>query len=174
MELAALNDDRLQSSPVTCITFAAPRVGNLAFAKAFQYLERNRKVRCLRVANDKDIFPTIPKTGTKNMCGITLFGDFLYRHVGILLTLKKDGTYTITYPQHYRHPLQLLLRDWTGRANSRKESMLRLICQENLAQSHSCQEYWTRLNWCSEELKEMDLHEQYKKVAGRYFHNFDT
>jgi surfactin synthase thioesterase subunit len=39
LELGAIQDSRILD-PITCITFAAPRVGNFAFAHAFQSLER--------------------------------------------------------------------------------------------------------------------------------------
>ena len=85
-ELGARGDPRIHE-PITCVSFASPRVGNLSFAIAFQSLERTRKIRCLRVANEKDIFPEIPRTGTRNPCGIVCFGDLMYRHVGVSLTL---------------------------------------------------------------------------------------
>lgn len=172
MELAAIDDDRI-NDPITCITFASPKVGNRAFANVFQYLERNHRVRCLRVANQFDIFPTIPKKGVRNCCGFTCGGDLIYRHVGVALLLKRDGDYMIRhYPRHYRHGVRLFFRDVGRGAAKRGETVGQWVGRENLAENHSCMEYWSRIHHCCDDLKNMDLHEQYKNVAGRHFESF--
>jgi hypothetical protein len=168
MELVNLDDARIKD-PITCITFASPQVGNRAFANVFQYLERNHRLRCLRVANDKDIFPTIPNIGTRNCCGITCAGDREYRHVGVALILKRDGDHTIRYPRHCRHGLRLFFRDFGQNANKQRKKVGRWICRENLVENHTCMEYWSRINRCSNKLKDMDPYGQYKEVAGPHF-----
>lgn len=167
-DLAARGDHRIHG-PITCISFASPRVGNLAFAIAFQSLERTRKIRCLRVANEKDIFPEIPRTGTKNPCGIVCVGDLTYRHVGVSLTLLRGGDYDISFPEHYQHPVQLFFRDWFNKAQTGGQSLLRLLCGENLAVNHSCMEYCARLHLNESALRKIRLDEVYGQLAQRRF-----
>lgn len=164
LELGAIQDHRILD-PITCITFAAPRVGNFAFAHAFQSLERCRRIRCLSVANDKDIFPQIPRRGTKNPCGIICFGDLTYWHVGVSLTLmQNDGGYRIYFPRHFGGRVQSFVR-----ACKSGHSLWPLLCRENLAANHSCMEYWTRLILNATALEKVYLQHEYLRLAGRRF-----
>lgn len=168
-ELGALDDDRIQG-PVSCFSFASPRVGNLTFANAFQSLERARKLRCLRVYNQNDIFPKIPNVDTRNLFGCTCIGsDLIYRHVGVSLKLMQDGGYKVVYPLHYQHPVKRTIGDLFGKIHTSRSSVRRILCRENLARNHSCMEYWTRLHLNEQALQKMHLHHQYKQVAGREF-----
>lgn len=64
--------------PVLCITFAAPKPGNVGFARAFQELELQKKIVCLRVSNQNDIIPQIPDRLT---CLTFLCQDAIFRQV---------------------------------------------------------------------------------------------
>lgn len=81
--------------PVTCISFAAPRVGDEGFLKATNQLEREKRLRMLRVVNDNDSIPVMPMIG--------------YQHAGFQVRLYDDPKYepVITYPK--------LEDDWTSR-----------------------------------------------------------
>ena len=165
-ELGAKRDDRIRET-ISCVSFASPRVGNLAFANAFQSLERTKRIRCLCVANEKDIFPEIPRTGTKNPCGIICFGDRIYRHVGVSFSLLRDGGYNISFPEHYQHPVRLFFRDWFNSAQNKGQSLGRLICRENLTENHSCMQYWARLNLNQSALQKVHLDEVYGRLVQR-------
>jgi len=49
--------------PVKCITYASPTVGNKHFYNHFQKLEKENKLRHIRVSNEGDVVPTIPSIG---------------------------------------------------------------------------------------------------------------
>jgi hypothetical protein len=59
MALEAGADENIPK-PVTAITSGAPKVGNLEFLKAFEELEKQNKLRCLQVTNDRDAVPLSP------------------------------------------------------------------------------------------------------------------
>lgn len=65
-------------TPVTCISFAAPRVGTRSFLNACQYLERTSQLRMLRLMNHQDTVAVIPILN--------------YVHVGFQVRLYKDDT----------------------------------------------------------------------------------
>jgi pimeloyl-ACP methyl ester carboxylesterase len=84
-------------SPVTCITSGAPKVGNLAFSRAFEWLERNNRLRCLQVANDRDPVTLMPPTGAFNPCHALACQGRRFRHVGLRLKQRHEG-YVIYFP----------------------------------------------------------------------------
>ena len=47
-------------SPITCISFASPKIGDESFCKAFQYLEERGEIRHLRVANENEPVTMVP------------------------------------------------------------------------------------------------------------------
>jgi len=51
--------------PVTVVSAASPRVGNIAFARTFAELESQGKIRHLRIANHKDPVTLGPTVGSK-------------------------------------------------------------------------------------------------------------
>jgi hypothetical protein len=117
-------------SPITCVNFASPMVGNLAFKKAFHVLERRGKIRCLRVTNSLDIVTRLPDRGSSGyflpVClphgpieyvGVScLFfmcvQNHIYRHVGMNLKLYRQGNYKIKFPKESDNPLLLAAQDW--------------------------------------------------------------
>lgn len=46
--------------PVTALTYASPRVGGDAFLETHKALEKNKKLRHIRVSNDGDVVPVAP------------------------------------------------------------------------------------------------------------------
>jgi hypothetical protein len=81
--------------PVTCITSGAPKVGNLKFLVAFEYLEEKGHLRCLRVANYRDLVPLSPPITT------LVFQGRRFRHVGLRLKLTPH-TFIISFPPKVR------------------------------------------------------------------------
>lgn len=74
------------TNPVTCVSYASPRVGDRYFLDAVQVLEQERKLRMMRVVNDKDTIPSVPSIG--------------YAHVGFEIRLFRDKNKVplISYP----------------------------------------------------------------------------
>lgn len=97
---AAVADDI--PKPVTCITSGAPKVGNIRFLNAFQKLEEDGKIRCLHVANYRDIVTLSPPLP---MC--CCYGHH-FRRVGIHLTLSPHA-FALSYPATLPHLLRVLV-----------------------------------------------------------------
>jgi len=73
--------------PVTCLSFAAPRVGDYAFREATQVLERAKRLRVLRIINAKDSIPMCPMMN--------------FKHAGFQIRLYDEATSypELTYPK---------------------------------------------------------------------------
>jgi Lipase (class 3) len=90
-------------TPVTCVSIASPRVGELDFSNAFSLLERRGVLRHLRVANHRDPVTILPTASGKKMLAMLSPIPFLafklldanfeqretYRHTGMKLRLFK-------------------------------------------------------------------------------------
>lgn len=91
--------------PVSNINFASPRVGNMGFLKATQFLERTSQLRILRSVNENDSVTVVPSVG--------------YKHVGFQVTTYAPGRLLrkrrvrrpdITYPNLSQGPCGALAR----------------------------------------------------------------
>jgi hypothetical protein len=95
--------------PVTVVSVASPRVGNIAFARSFAEMESQGKIRHLRIANHKDPVTLGPTVSSKRALAMSaktfsplgylalkLTGndeggeEEIYFHTGIKLKLFKD------------------------------------------------------------------------------------
>jgi pimeloyl-ACP methyl ester carboxylesterase len=84
--------------PVTCITSGAPKVGNLNFLVAFENLEEKGHLRCLRVANYRDLVPLSPPSPPITTL---VFQGRRFRHVGMRLKLTPQ-TFFVSFPPKVR------------------------------------------------------------------------
>jgi putative lipase involved disintegration of autophagic bodies len=73
-------------TPVTCVSYGSPRVGDRDFLNTVQLLEKKRHLRIIRVVCNNDIVTTVPYFG--------------YVHVGFEVRLfhKRDKEPLIKYP----------------------------------------------------------------------------
>eukprot|EP00970_Alexandrium_tamarense_P018136 scaffold13320_cov215-Alexandrium_tamarense.AAC.20 len=96
--------------PVTIVSVASPRVGNLNFARSFTEMESQGKIRHLRIANHKDPVTLGPTVSSKKMLslGMKTFSPLgylalkatgneggdeeVYYHTGIKMKLRSDVT----------------------------------------------------------------------------------
>lgn len=90
-------------TPINCISFASPYVGGEEWNEAFQVLERDGRLRHIRVSNQNDIVPVSPPLPH-------------YTHTGINLHLKDaEDTYEIGYRNlkgmWSQHPLSFSFRE---------------------------------------------------------------
>ena len=108
--------------PITIVSVASPRVGNIAFAQAFVELESLGKVRHLRIANHKDPVTLNPTVSAKRALALSakMFSPLgylalmvtgngeggeeeVYYHTGMKMKLRKDicplseKQYEVTY-----------------------------------------------------------------------------
>lgn len=66
-------------SVVTCIGIASPRFSDRLFRSAFNYLERQGKLRCLNVSNQFDPSPLMPNSWLVCLCtGFKMYGTLVY------------------------------------------------------------------------------------------------
>uniref|UniRef100_A0A7S2EAG2 Fungal lipase-type domain-containing protein n=1 Tax=Trieres chinensis TaxID=1514140 RepID=A0A7S2EAG2_TRICV len=88
--------------PVSCINFAAPRVGDWDFFQATQALEEMGKARFLQVFADGDLVSTLPSIG--------------YYHVGFQLKLYKSvkSKPNFLYPNKNSSWSEGVLRAWSN------------------------------------------------------------
>jgi len=108
MALEAGADEAIPK-PVTAITSGAPKVGNLDFLKAFEELERQKKLRFLQIANDRDVV-TLSPPDQCSPCFAMFFQSRRYRHVGLTVQLRSNG-YIVIFPPQMRTYLGVLLCD---------------------------------------------------------------
>jgi predicted lipase len=78
-----LEAKELPAKKVIAITYASPRVGNKKFQKAFKALEKEGKLRHIRVSNDGDVVPVAPSLG--------------YYQTGVNLHVKPKGKMKVGY-----------------------------------------------------------------------------
>jgi hypothetical protein len=90
--------DEATPKPVTTIASGAPKVGNLAFNRAFEELERQKKLRCLQIANDRDPVPASPPDAWNP--SLAMFCQSRrFRHVGLRLKLRSNGHILFSPPK---------------------------------------------------------------------------
>ena len=108
---ADTSDDKTTiSHPVTVITSGAPKVGNIDFLLAFESLEEQGKLRCLRVANYRDVVTLSPPIGALGLGHAICCQERRFRHVGFRLKLT-PWSYVISYPPKVHSYCGVLLFD---------------------------------------------------------------
>jgi hypothetical protein len=73
--------------PVTSITIANPRVGDVHFRKAIRLLEQQKRLRCLTVHNEYDLVPNVPN----RLCRADFCRPNNFRQPGMELVLAKSS-----------------------------------------------------------------------------------
>lgn len=159
----AAYDTGIPNKPLVNVSFASPYVGDSDFRQQFEQLEKQGKIRHLRVSNEDDVVPLAPFVGLN--WGIPV----LYKHVGLNLKLyKNQGMFRksflkISYPQ---------LDSLTNGMSRAWENMFLGGITISTASNHSCTEYRNRLETAKDELNNLsDLESLYRdeKVTGRLF-----
>lgn len=140
----AAYDSIIPNKPVVNITFASPYVGNWEFRNHFRELERQGKIRHLRVSNQDDVVPLTPNFSLHKGSLV------LYKHVGLHLKLFKDegifrkSFHNLSYPKPYDIP-NSISRIWNN-------NVLWGLTFQSPANNHSCAEYRNRLRASVHEL----------------------
>jgi hypothetical protein len=129
--------------PVTCISFASPRVGDYGYREATNLLEKTKQLRMLRVVNENDSIAVMPMLN--------------YKHAGFQLRLYKNtSTETtepeITYPKLHNSYWSKLSGAW---GNSLPASL-------NTGYDHG--DYRERVEENQESLMHQDLNALYNNV----------
>jgi len=159
----AAYDTGIPNKPLVNVSFASPYVGNSEFRQHFEELEKEGKIRHLRVTNEDDVVPLIP------FVGFQLGPPTLYKHVGLNLKLFRDKGWfrnsflKVSYPQ---------LDSWTNGMSRAWENMVLGGITASSVENHSCVEYRKRLEAAKDELNKLsDLESLYhdEKVTGSLF-----
>lgn len=126
------------TKPVSCLNFAAPRIGDENYLNASRELENAGHLRICRVINDKDSIPLAPM--------------FNYYHAGFQVRLYNDASNQpeISYPKLKESRFNRFRRMW---ANS-------IIKSFNFAYDHG--EYRERIEENKEALEKFSLNELYE------------
>jgi len=168
-ELSALRfrDTDLIRHPITCVAVASPRLGDNHFRKAFQYLEMEGHLQCLRVENDFDIVPMIPWTSLSCL-GVPLspfFPYVRYRHVGVQLKIHATKkTFEVSYSRYRSGAFLFVLDLWS---TIKRLCWLILCCLFVSAResvNHHCGEYRRRLMDNAETLGQLTLASVYERI----------
>lgn len=99
--LVAAEPDSMIPKPVTCISFGSSYVGDGSFRSAHQLLEGMRKLRHVRISNDKDMVTLSPKISSLRwkLFDKASHGGTPFKHVGMNLRLYPKGTpFEVAYP----------------------------------------------------------------------------
>jgi Lipase (class 3) len=181
---AVLEKELSFALPITCINFASPKGGNIQFARAFQELELQKSIVCLRVANYRDIITERPDRLT---CWTFCFQNAIFRHVGMELLLypvwdnshdseeqrstKNEKMYRIRYPRIRRSRLSQLSDDFLVSAFHTISCTISVTCGcciNDYMKWHSCDEYLNRIENSGSALQNLpmqDLHDSYHNIV---------
>mmetsp|Transcript_2316 Transcript_2316/g.4932 ORF Transcript_2316/g.4932 Transcript_2316/m.4932 type:complete len:227 (+) Transcript_2316:235-915(+) len=146
--------------PITCYSFASPKVGTLSFRHALQQLETDRRLQVMGIANWADPVVMLPR---EPLCMIpcdaalsTFFFGFrqgaIYRHVGMRLFLpaKARSPSEISHTKIEYNCCRVFMSD-LGKLYGRLIILLmHCICfvgalKENYRANHGYPEYWYRV-----------------------------
>lgn len=126
-------------------------------------LEKSRRVRCFRVVNDGDLIPLIPATANVNCLYVSCCQNKIYRDIGIRCHLFDNKKPSMTYAQHYDHPVRLFFTDFGVQMKGIIKTLIGLpflcTCHTRFASSHSCMEYVKRMKFAESYLSNRHMNE---------------
>ena len=162
----------LHAKPVIVYSIASPYVGNWKFRYAFQYLERQRRLQHLRVANLEDMVTLLPfaapkLTALSPALSMVMGAGNLYKHTGIRLQMTKEHICTLSYPKDQDASTDeeqaKEVQDAMRSGKSLAQAFYYLVRQDvdRIVLYHSCEEYESRLEKCKSELMKVSLDKLY-------------
>lgn len=164
--------ENIPQGPITCISFASPRVGNGNFGRAFQELEHRGRLRNIRVANAEDLVTAIPDT-TFSVSFLThAMRSNFFLHTGACLQLKTaDQPAEWVYPPISRTKDGHFRDDWAQRTQNlaKKAGTFGRVVQGQVdfLKWHSCDEYLSRLQKEKDALSAMSFAQVYDEYYRR-------
>mmetsp|Transcript_6516 Transcript_6516/g.10375 ORF Transcript_6516/g.10375 Transcript_6516/m.10375 type:complete len:355 (-) Transcript_6516:228-1292(-) len=182
--------------PVTVVSVASPRVGNIDFARAFVEMESQGKLRHLRIANHKDPVTLGPTVSSKRalalsakafsplgylalmVTGIGEGGDEeVYYHTGMKMKLFKNVTAVgsqrcvLSYSGHTiisgsKKPVAIDKEDMAEIEQSNKRKKKESSSELPMVSYHYGTSYSERMASVESELKGLTLNNVYREKAG--------
>jgi hypothetical protein len=133
---------------VTCISIASPKVGSMTFRRAVQDLEG--RLRCLRIANHKDLVTLLPDRGSWSCAYIMCCQSNVYRHAGLEVKLYSSSQFVISKAGDAdKSYMVVLIQDGWKQFKHAVSVVLSLpcvcCCREDFLKYHGCKEYMERL-----------------------------
>lgn len=163
----------LQSSEIptriTCINFASPKVGNIHFSRAIDYLEEIGVLRHVRVTNQSDPVPRLPVRAYVNDCCLLCRMKNMYVHVGFKVELKLRKRIRVKHAPKF----EAFQRDYLIFSFKRVARMCFNVAHFLVAGNfealryHSCLDYYELIRETKEQLLKIDLDEMYAGIRGR-------
>jgi len=103
---AAAETNPIIKKPVTCYSFASPKIGALTYRRAVQALEESGNLRLLRVLNEHDFVSLYPRDPLSMCCisglstlSLILRQGLYYRKAGMEIKFLDGGGVGITHPK---------------------------------------------------------------------------
>lgn len=146
---------------ITLITFGAPLVGDLHFRRAFQAVEQMDKIRCLRVVNQSDLVPLVPRREGRVLVNLFRCRSMVYRHVGNELRLYRNLTYVISRPPEARVYLGSFVKDIPQQIIHVTLLADTIFCRRYIFRRHSVKAYSENLTAVEKPLKKVYLNDLY-------------
>mmetsp|Transcript_28395 Transcript_28395/g.44153 ORF Transcript_28395/g.44153 Transcript_28395/m.44153 type:complete len:440 (+) Transcript_28395:163-1482(+) len=170
---AAASDNPNIKKPVKCVSIASPKVGSMSFFKAFQALEREGKLRHLRVANNNDLVTHVPDRSTFSVAYVAAAQSSIFRHVGLNLSLQEDKElFQIIYPDLGAGYTTVLSKDMKNMMDKAKYLTIeapKLLCcgKLDVVSYHGCFEYKRRLMQSKTRLRQLTIKELYQRAEDK-------
>ncbi len=150
---------------ITCINFASPKVGNIHFSRAIDYLEELGALRHVRVTNQSDPVPRLPVRAYVNDCCLLCRMKNMYMHVGFKVELILGKRIRIKHAPK----LETFQRNYLIVTSKRFARMCFNVAHFLVAGNvealryHSCLDYYELLRETKEQLLKLDLDEMYAR-----------
>jgi len=181
---AALDEEAVKIGPVSIYSIASPRVGNTDFRRAFQCLERTKRLQHLRITNREDIVTHVPfvtmeqvtLSPTSLLSQTTTGAVNLYAHCGIHLKLKSERSgedksdpmhlFSLTYAKDKNDEDNGFVPEELRRSLGASKSMIGSLLAtkanfQNITKFHSCHQYERLLLASREQLAQQTLDHLY-------------
>ena len=158
--------------PITCFSFASPKVGTLSFRMALQKLEADGKLKIVRVCNYADPVILLPKEPLSIIpCDAVLSTFFLgvrqsliYRHVGLRIHLEPQPNHPaqISHTKLEHRFCRTFLSDIAKVWGRLFICLAYVVCfwhtfSQNYRANHGYPEYWYRVQTHLGEFEDLTL-----------------
>lgn len=139
-----------QVGMVTNVSFASPYCGDQGFRDSFYDLEKNNKIRHIRVSNDEDVVPLIPFAAPPLE---------MYKHTG--MNVRMFNPDQILMPKcRLFYPKE---GSWPNEVRNALLNNFPMGLSVGVISKHLCPEYSSRLEGSKEELKKVTVESLYER-----------
>ncbi len=163
-EVACLKSSEIPNL-ITCINFASPKVGNIHFSRAIDYLEKKGVLRHVRITNQYDPVPRLPLRAYVNDLCLLCRMKNMYVHVGFKVELKPGKKLRVKHAPKFDAFQQeyfiFILRRYARMCLN--VAFCLIAGNVNALRYHSCLDYYELIRKTKERLQKLDLDEMYAR-----------